>query len=500
MNATSANSIWGEPRRPRRRWYWWQVALVVLPLLAILGPFVTRWYLLAGFPDIPEPFDLEAVGHVDVKPEENAFELYAVAADKQQPMPTALADNYDLAVEQGWSLASDELRDWLDRNRPALEMFRQASERPEAVYYQPEELSFDSRFDLLGQLRVFARLVRLETLRLEDAGDVEGAWEWHRALLRSGRHTGWHGGLTERLIGAALYAMGNEGVRRWAGRADVDAAPLRAALGEIRSIHRLTVPPSGPLKVDYLATQRLLNDPTAFRQKLPTAPAQRALFDHPVVLYFRGEPEITRRLARLAWTNWLAQCDLPRPERVATVPGSAELFQISAPPPGTMPPEQVEQRLSQSSRAQYLICATGQFLKAHDREQMRQAMLELALCLQIYHREHGEFPAALEALIGDDLQELPVDPFGKGEPIHYRREIDPAEGVTLWSIGPKGEVDEACLDVPEQNWTAQEYVVRMKPPGASADRPAPGPDRRAQPPRSRSTQRGNAATQQNEEK
>ena len=50
----------------------------------------------------------------------------------------------------------------------------------------------------------------------------------------------------------------------------------------------------------------------------------------------------------------------------------------------------------------------------------RRAM-EIALALEIYRREHGEFPERLEALTPDILETLPLDPFS-GEDFLYERE------------------------------------------------------------------------------
>ena len=79
------------------------------------------------------------------------------------------------------------------------------------------------------------------------------------------------------------------------------------------------------------------------------------------------------------------------------------------------------------------------FIDSTDRERARQAALVLGLALELYHREHGRFPDALDDLVKEKyLKSIPADPFGKGEPFHYRRDSDPRKGAILWSVWTDG--------------------------------------------------------------
>jgi hypothetical protein len=99
------------------------------------------------------------------------------------------------------------------------------------------------------------------------------------------------------------------------------------------------------------------------------------------------------------------------------------------------------------------------------RECARQRLLETTLALQVYRREEGTYPESLDQLVGRGLEALPVDPFGKGEPLHFRREPDAADGVTLWSIGDDVD-DDGRVELTHDN-SRGDIVVHIKPPAAT---------------------------------
>jgi|GEM_PF-3168003 len=75
--------------------------------------------------------------------------------------------------------------------------------------------------------------------------------------------------------------------------------------------------------------------------------------------------------------------------------------------------------------------ATSAILKARLREQSHISATEAFLALTLYKREHGEFPATLDALVPAYLPAVPRD-YLDGAPIRYSRDL----GV-VWSVGLK---------------------------------------------------------------
>ncbi|MGQ0635011.1 MAG: hypothetical protein ACT4QC_10400 [Planctomycetaceae bacterium] len=440
--------------RPKRRWWWGpMVPLVVALLWLLLVP--TGFYLsLAGLPDIPAPVDIASLDAIDVPAGDNAFELYREAAAAMKPIVTTNWEQYEVGLEEGWHAIPVEFRDWLEANRRPLELFLEGSERPELFYARPMPLGSpqsNANLEFVQEIRNLARVVHLEALRREAAEDFGGAWAMYAALFRSSRQPGRNGPLIDRLIGAAVHANACLATQRWATDSRVDMGMLRQALADARSIYSRTVPLAAPLKWEYACWMKSIDAMTW-------------------AMNLAGILDRSRRVTKLSFANWLSQCDLPRPQRTKRLAGTLELYEADPEKTvanGGFPAERIADWAQRDLFAILLAPSVRQTIEAHDREQMRQAMLELALCLHIYHREQGEFPATLERLIGDDLPELPVDPFGRGEPIRYRREADPAEGAALWSVSPDGVDDKARVNLLAESGRVGDYVLRLTPPRVS---------------------------------
>lgn len=418
-----------------RRLFWILIGLAVAVLL--LGvPIGIRAYRLTGIPELPEPFDVSAfpVGR------------YNVPTALLQPMSKAAQAQFDSEMKGDWSSVLPEVRAWLQANQPALEQFRDASERPEYTYFSAPGTAGHLLLPAAQDTRSLSWLATLQGMKLESEGDFHGAWTWYRAVLQSSRHLGQHGTNFERFFGMALHARASDSIVRWAEHAEVDAALLRVVRDEARAIDRTTAPLSSTLKAEYAFARDALND--------PNNSATQSLV--------MGEPELSRRLMNVMWTNWLGQCDLPRPERSRMSTADVLFFDAAAPAPT---PPQIDRWVQRSLMLKSAASKSGLggLFVHHDRERARQVMLELTLCLQIYRRENGVFPATLPALVGRDLAELPVDPFGKGEPIRYRLDL-PKDGATLWSIGPDGTDDGGQLDWHTSGNQTGDLIVRVKVP------------------------------------
>ena len=104
-------------------------------LAMIVGPPVWWTMQLLGLPDIGDPFDVQAFRAFTIPDDRNAYVLYHQAAtllkpwdpyrqDRGQPRSNMLAP---------WSKAIPELRRWAEENREALAVYRQGTERPDAL-------------------------------------------------------------------------------------------------------------------------------------------------------------------------------------------------------------------------------------------------------------------------------------------------------------------------------------------------------------------------------
>jgi hypothetical protein len=126
-------------------------------------------------------------------------------------------------------------------------------------------------------------------------------------------------------------------------------------------------------------------------------------------------------------------------------------------------------RQARSEQAAADVCGLCVSPPSFARQSMIRLVIEaeladLALPLGAYRARHGQYPASLDALVPEFIEELPRDWFGT-EPYRYRRE---GEGFFLYSIGPNGKDDHGLNDaltvanneLPEH---ADDYFLRVPP-------------------------------------
>jgi hypothetical protein len=158
-----------------------------------------------------------------------------------------------------------------------------------------------------------------------------------------------------------------------------------------------------------------------------------------------------------------------------TKAGRWQLFEPDAETPHDpkiLTPAEIEDRIGlnrgsiQARLIALMMPATAAFIEVVDREQTRQAALALGLALELYHREHGRFPAKLDELVqAKYLPAIPLDPFGHGEPFHYRRDTDPSKGALLWSVWTDGIDQEGKIEVePQREDSPGDKIFRIATP------------------------------------
>ena len=156
---------WLERARGRRR-------AALLALYLVLGAILWWRMSLIHLPDVGDPFDVRAVGRVDIPDDANAFVLYKEASAKIHALSRDDSKSYPLPPS--WRLAPPQIRRWAAGNREAMDLFRLGSERPAALYIQPGDMTFATALPVVQDLREFARLGGLEAARLAEAGELAG--------------------------------------------------------------------------------------------------------------------------------------------------------------------------------------------------------------------------------------------------------------------------------------------------------------------------------------
>jgi hypothetical protein len=454
MASSTARATTSVPRgpKPARLTRYRVVTLGVVSLLAFLaGVSVWRMRDLGDLPDVGEPFDLALARQpVVIADSDNAYEAYARARLTPSQPPAAVRDA-TWNARQGkdtlkWSTAQPEVREFLEKNRAALEIWREGSERPDALYHQPGKLAVDTTLPLVQESQFLASMAALEGSRLEEQGAMAEAWKWYRAMLRSSRLVGRHGVLVERAHGAHIHELAARQIQRWACDPRVDAAMLRRALEDALTADLLTWPLSESLKLDYLIVMRDLDEMKLLPGEVPLPGGKEGLLEHMVPPWrttvrreiqqfrFRASNELkrSRRAIRLVYANWLAQIDKPAAERApSAIYGGVLLYQAgpTAPPAArAVAPETLAHAIDATLVAKRLVCVYegDRSMLAFDyawegnafaHERRRRSVLLIKLAAELYRREQEKMPANAGALVdGGYLNKLP-EGVGRNEPI-----------------------------------------------------------------------------------
>ena len=175
-----------------------RVTLVLAIGLTVAATALSVWWLnsLNGLPDIGDPFDVAAFRAFRVPDDQNAFTFLRRAEEKLTPSPSHLATS--------WSQADPKLREWVKANRQAIELFQQGADQPDAASPDGDSVVNGQRLTLL---------VLLEAGRREESGDMAGAWDCYRAILRMATHArrrgAWLSATTSTTTGTAWRGNGS---------------------------------------------------------------------------------------------------------------------------------------------------------------------------------------------------------------------------------------------------------------------------------------------------
>ncbi len=401
------------------------VAAIGAALLVLAGLGIGWATQLWSLPDVGDPFDVAAFEAHRVPDDRNAFIEYEPAASLLRAARKGTVGLQRATYSEEWSKAGQPWRDLVAKARPALDLWRVGTEKPDFLYHHPDGLSFNTLLPVSQELSQLAKLAVLEGSRLESEGDMAGAWGWYRAALRSSRHSGRHGFMMERLIAAGgMHPPAAKALTRWAADPRVDAPLLRRALAEVIAIDALTAPRSDALKLDYLVFVHSLNDPdllellayekrpgdpTDWAEGLPVPkPVKKTV--QAVRLVASDDRERSLRVIRLFLANWLAEVDRPLSRRVPLARTDPPIYapDPTAPPAArALTPERLARWHDSTLLARPFVSFLTSGFAPIERERTRQAKLVVHLADQLYRRDHGGPPPSPAALVGPYLQALP---------------------------------------------------------------------------------------------
>jgi hypothetical protein len=404
-----------------------RVTLVLAICLAVAASAVAIWWLtsLNRLPDIGDPFDVAAFKAFSIPDDRNAFTPLRRADEKATPSPSGLA--------RSWAQADPTLRAWVEANHQALQLFQQGADQSDAANPNGDSLVNGQRVALL---------VLLEADRRQASGDMAGAWDCHRAILRMATHIRRRGSFNQRVD---LYdywdGLSRQRLATWVADPRTSIPQLHGALEEVQKSEPKPDWDSFALKAGYLAMKSSLEQP------VPTLVQQDVGWEYHFGVgdmelssdmadyldsgwrFLLREPERSRRVLQLVYANWLAQVESLEPRKPAvralfslltsTNPVSwsttnVTLYAVSPSAPAgarILSAEQIASWLvsTNDAKLRVIVANSNQWPWSPDRLRDRREYHDLVLMLagEIYHREHGMLPPSDEALLGTYLKRLP---------------------------------------------------------------------------------------------
>jgi len=399
-------------------------------VLSVTAVLIWRGTCLLNLPDIGDPFDVATMRADEIPADRDAFVLFQQARSKLRPWADVPRAALIAGPTVGWSKADPKIREWVDANREALDLFKRGAEQADGrAHPRDNETAFiHERLDL----GYFVWLALLEGSRLEDRGDIAGAWECYRAVLNWHAHVRRRGTMFERLF-ATLNGTGlRPRVALWAANPKTQVLDLRRALDEVLACEPEHEWESFSLKVEYILAMRELDrsdrglayeddEEKAFRIGGEPLPANLVQTAFAIRRFLLREPERSRRVLRLAFANWLAHVEIPEERhrkpavrvsfRSAGAKSSAFFYDSGPGAPAAarrLLPQDLAQWLVTAPDAKRLLCQwPWPSIGLTERRDYRA--LEILLAEQLYRREHGKLPPSEEDLVGTYLKSLPDD-------------------------------------------------------------------------------------------
>ncbi len=401
-----------------------RVCSILLVLLAILAAPALWWEAqLFGLPDVGDPFDVAAFRSRTIPDDRNAFVLYNQAAAQVKPLREYFKrPKTSDELFARWSKADEDLRRLLAENREALAIYRQGTERPDAL--DPAIGTGQDSYETLPASFSFRLMVLLEASRLEDQGDMAGAWGWYRAMVRTIHHAGMHGSAQRRNSVELWYLRLRERLATWAVDPRTSSALLRSALADVVACEALAPSEQDAFKASYLNVSRLLDSPKNPGSKAPIKKLRQLWNPRDPLLpgeiqplwdawrFWRREPERSRRVIKLLTANWLAYQDLPSQKRPQPDPKltAFDVYPLGPQAPANaraLSPESLERWFESAHDAQQVL-RDLEVSSVQTLERDNHAALLLLLATELYRRDHnGADPPGPEALVGPYLERLP---------------------------------------------------------------------------------------------
>ena len=340
------------------------------------------------------------------------------------------------------------VRQWLDENDAALDMFITAAQKP--VLYVPPMFG-ESLYDtLLTTEDVCRRMTRAIQIRIRyrlSVGEIDKAWGDVLVMYRIGelhRRSVWI--VVSSLVNTAMLGAANRSAEAVLLHSDWSAEEIRRKVEEIMLFQRpwseeeirMIFRNERLMALDSLT--HMVNGTFGFNDHCcgPTTPDAQDQFNMKIMMRVvrmgTVMVKVNRRFDEVE--QWYFSDDPVLPE--IKLPDRYDQLKMLAWYGfiGTL--RTLLDYMASEFSSLHSIEAWQTSNKGQEAD---SSLTRLVFALEAYHRDNGSYPAALDDLLGHDIDEIPLDPFSK-EPFRYILE---EPGYLLYSVGPNG-IDEDGRD------------------------------------------------------
>ena len=266
----------------------------------------------------------------------------------------------------------------------------------------------------------------------EERGDMAGAWDCYRAVLRMTVHVRRRERLMDRWRVNLWLPLLQKHLATWAADTRTTIPQVRRALEEVVECRPMPEWDAFTLKIEYLDLMRFLDrlvvlpreqmeEEWAYRLGDMQLPVDLARDLYQVKRGLAREPERSRRVVRLLFANWLAHAEYPAQRKpaararfhIAKWTNSVLLYHVSPDAPAdarALSPQEVARWLVTTNDAKLALrYAFLTWPTVRRREQRGYGEQVVLLASELYRRERGALPPSEAALVGTYLPSLPDD-------------------------------------------------------------------------------------------
>ena len=356
------------------------------------------------------------------------------------------------ATSRPWT--SDDippLAEWVEANRPALDLLVEAGKRPK--YYSPPPNYLDgSREGIIATLLPMAQNMREATkslivraMWLMGEGRPEEAWDSLGTILQYARFNAQGNNLVEHIVAIAIEEIALQRVVQVISNQSTSLELARTILIQLRELPRF---PNLSRKVDHgeriVIVEGILGFATGRSNGMNTQGESLMKYSADFNLILK---QINQHYDRLTELSGIAS----RSDRIAGIEQFEKELEIRGNKASNVKGRGTELLVSRERRseaiAEVFISLTTPAMKSicesQDSADTRRDLAIVAAALAVYRLKHGEHPEELEQLAPGILEEVPIDLYSE-QPFIYRRM--PEGGYLLYSVYLNG-IDDGGTDL-----------------------------------------------------